>query len=86
MQRTNIFLEERQTAALDEIARERGVSRAEVIRRIIDRALANERDDSDTLARAIDYSFGALGTAADEIVPERAPGDRAAHLEAMWNR
>jgi len=86
MQRTNIFLEERQTEALDELARAEGVSRAEVIRRIIDRALANERDGNAALHAAVDYSFGALSAVGDDLATERTPGARAAHLEAMWSR
>lgn len=86
MQRTNIYLEERQTTALDELAHAQGVSRAEVIRRIIDRALANDRDGSAALHAAVDYSFGALSDVGDDIATERVPGARAAHLEALWSR
>ena len=81
MQRTNIFLEERQTAALDKLARDAGVSRAEVIRRLIDRALAGSSDGTAADLAAIDLSYGAV---ADVEVSGRAPDDRAAHLAAIW--
>lgn len=81
MTRTNIYLEERQTAILDRIADEEGVSRAEVIRRLIDRALAGRDDDLTTDLAAIDESFGVLG---ELDVPARGANDREAHLSRMW--
>jgi metal-responsive CopG/Arc/MetJ family transcriptional regulator len=39
MKRTNIYLAEGQAAALDRVAEAEGVSRAELIRELIDRAL-----------------------------------------------
>lgn len=81
MTRTNIYLEERQTAILDRIAAEEGVSRAEVVRRLIDRALAGRDDDLTADLAAIDESFGALG-AID--VPVREVGDREQHLARIW--
>jgi hypothetical protein len=81
MIRTNIYLEERQTAILDRIAAEEGVSRAEVIRRLIDRALAGRDDDLAADLAAIDESFGALG---EVDVPARGAGDREKHLARMW--
>lgn len=81
MVRTNIYLEERQTAMLDRLAGEEGVSRAEVIRRLIDRALAGRDDDLATDLAAIDESFGVLG---ELDVPARGTSDREAHLSRMW--
>jgi hypothetical protein len=81
MTRTNIYLEDRQTAILDRLAAEEGVSRAEVIRRLIDRALAGRDDDLAADLAAIDESFGTL---ADAEVPVRGAGDREAHLARMW--
>lgn len=81
MTRTNIYLEDRQTAILDRIASEEGVSRAEIIRRLLDRALAGRDDDLAADLAAIDASFGALG---DIAVPARGGGDREAHLARMW--
>ncbi len=81
MQRTNIYLEARQTELLDGIAAQEGVSRAEVIRRIIDRALAGSDDDLTAGLTAIDQSFGVLEEAD---VPVRDSGDRERHLARMW--
>ena len=47
MQRTNIYLDERQVEALDRLAQTEGVSRAEVIRRLLDRgAIVSAYDPS----------------------------------------
>lgn len=81
MLRTNIYLEERQTVILDRIADEEGVSRAEVIRRLIDRALAGHDDDLTADLATIDESFGVLG---ELDVPARGTSDREAHLSRMW--
>jgi metal-responsive CopG/Arc/MetJ family transcriptional regulator len=81
MTRTNIYLEDRQTAMLDRIAAEEGVSRAEVIRRLIDRALAGRDDDLASDLAAIEESFGAL---EDVEIPTRGGGDREEHLARMW--
>jgi hypothetical protein len=61
MKRTTIYLAEGQAAALDRIARATGVSRAELIRESIDRAIG--RHPGINLVAdlaAIDGSFGAL--------------------------
>jgi Ribbon-helix-helix protein, copG family len=81
MTRTNIYLEDRQTAALDRIAAEEGVSRAEVIRRLIDRALAGRDDDLAVDLAAIEESFGVL---EDADIPARGAGDREKHLARVW--
>lgn len=81
MTRTNIYLEDRQTAMLDRIASQESVSRAEVIRRLLDRALAGRDDDLAADLAAIDESFGALG---DADIPARGAGDREEHLARMW--
>lgn len=80
MQRTNIYLERRQTEALDRLAAAEGISRAEVIRRLLDRALVGSDDLSDDLA-AIEASFGSV---PDIEAPDRAPGDRDRMLGAAW--
>ena len=61
MQRTNIYLAEGQAAALDRVAQAAGVSRAELIRELVDRALGGHpgADLAADLA-AIDGSFGIL--------------------------
>jgi hypothetical protein len=81
MQRTNIYLEERQCARLDELAASEGISRAELIRRFIDRALVGRDEDLANDIDAIDESFGVL---ADMSPPSREPDARARHLERLW--
>lgn len=81
MKRTNIYLEDRQTETLDRLAAQEGVSRAEMIRRLLDRALVGADADLATALAAIDSSFGVL---ADIDIPERAPDDRDIHLARMW--
>jgi metal-responsive CopG/Arc/MetJ family transcriptional regulator len=81
MQRTNIYLDEAQTALLDRLAAEEGISRAEMIRRLLDRALGDGLHDLTTDLEAIDASFGVL---ADVEAVERGPDARQAHLDRMW--
>jgi len=81
MQRTNIYLEERQTEALDRLAAAEGISRAELIRRILDRTLVGDDDIASDLA-AIEASFGVLG---DIDVPVRGSSEREKHLDRMWS-
>jgi Ribbon-helix-helix protein, copG family len=61
MKRTNIYLAESQAAALDRAAQAAGVSRAELIRQLIDRGIGGHpgADLAADLA-AIDGSFGIL--------------------------
>jgi hypothetical protein len=61
MKRTNIYLAEGQTEALDRAAAAEGVSRAELIRALIDRAIGGQpgADLAADLA-AIEGSFGVL--------------------------
>lgn len=82
MQRTNIYLEERQTAILDRLAADEGVSRAEVIRRLIDKSLAGFDNDIAVDLQAINESFGVLVNVDYE---PRSPGGRAEHLHRLWN-
>jgi hypothetical protein len=82
IQRTNIYLDPQQCELLDRQAAEEGVSRAELIRRLIDRALAGRDADLASDLDAIEASFGVL-SGADAVVA-RDPGDREAHLAAMW--
>ncbi len=81
MNRTNLYLEDRQTEALDRLAAEEGVSRAESIRRLLDRALGGADDDLACDLAAIDESFGAL---RDGDVLDRSPGDREHPLARTW--
>ncbi len=61
MKRTNIYLAEGQVEALDRVADAAGVSRAELIRGLIDRAIGGQ-PGADLAADlgAIDASFGVL--------------------------
>jgi Ribbon-helix-helix protein, copG family len=61
MNRTSIYLAEGQAEALDRAAEAEGVSRAELIRGLIDRAIGGQRgaDLAADLA-AIEASFGAV--------------------------
>lgn len=83
MKRTNIYLDEEQTAALDRLAAQEGVSRAEVIRQLLDRVLASSDESLASDLLAIEDSFGALG---DVDVPVRGSGGREAHLARIWGR
>jgi hypothetical protein len=82
MRRTNIFLDERQTSALDELARVRGLSRAALIRRILDQAI--DEGPTDEVAEqmaAIEESFGVLRDEDDFV--RRGPDDRSRHLDRI---
>jgi hypothetical protein len=81
MERTNIYLERRQTELLDRLAKDEGVSRAEIIRRLLDRALGGADDDLAADLAAIDDSFGVL---QDADVSARDPGEREEHLARVW--
>lgn len=81
MRRTNIYLGEDQTASLDRLAEQEGVSRAELIRQLLNRALAGADDNLASDVKAIEDSFGTL---RDLDVPGRSPGAREEHLARMW--
>jgi Ribbon-helix-helix protein, copG family len=83
MRRTNIYLDEEQTAALDRLAEQEGVSRAELIRRLLDRNLANADESLASDLHAIEDSFGSL---RDIDVPVRDQGGREEHLARIWRR
>jgi hypothetical protein len=84
MNRTNIYLTDEQRDQLDARARAQGLSRAELIRRVLDRALRGESNRLDSDLSAIDDSFGALGGGA--LTLHRSDGARAAHLERISAR
>ena len=81
MQRTNIYLEEEQARSLDEGARAQGISRAALIRRLIDRGIAQSDGDLESDLAAIEGSFNVL--AGDEEFLERGAEGRCAHLEKV---
>jgi len=83
MRRTNIYLGEEQTASLDLLAKQEGVSRAEVIRRLLDGALAGTDRTVDVDVSAIEDSFGVL---RDLEAPTRAQGAREQHLAQIWSQ
>jgi hypothetical protein len=80
MRRTNIYLDEEQTVALDAIARAQGISRAELVRRLVDRGMSATPADLLADLAAIGDSFGVL---ADVEPGERGPDARADHLERI---
>jgi len=81
MKRTNIYLAEGQAAALDQAAQAAGVSRAELIRELIDRAIGGD-PGSDLAAdlAAIDGSFGVL---AEEGAFARRRDERMNYLDRL---
>lgn len=82
MKRTNIYLAEAQSAALAEASIARGVSRAELIRELIDSGIRGTSSaDLDADLAAIDDAFGVLGD-SDEF-PARGPDERARHLDRV---
>lgn len=84
MKRTNIYLDERQTKALDELASEQGVSRAEVVRDLIDRALYGQDEGLVAGLAAIRDSFGALRDVEFDALA-RTHDERQRHLDRIWN-
>jgi hypothetical protein len=80
MKRMNIYLDQEQTELLDRLAGQEGVPRAEIVRRLLDRASAGGQDDLAADLAAIDDSFGAL---RDVDIPSRGRGGREEHLTRM---
>jgi hypothetical protein len=85
MKRTNIYLDEAQVARLDQLSRARGLSRAELVRRLLDGAIDGSQAENltDDLA-AIGDSFGALREDGDFVA--RGPDERSRHLERIARR
>jgi CopG-like RHH_1 or ribbon-helix-helix domain, RHH_5 len=81
MKRTNIYLADGQAAELDRVAQAEGVSRAELIRTLIDRAIGGSvgADLTADLA-AIDGSFGIL---AEQEAFSRSRDQRAEYLDLL---
>ena len=82
MKRTNIYLDEGQSAALERVARTQGISRAELIRQLIDRSVgASGAADLEADLDAIRDSFG---IARDEDISfGRGSDERSRHLDRM---
>ncbi len=82
MRRTNIYLDEAQASALDQLAHSQGISRAALIRQLIDQGVGmRDATDLDADLAAIQDSFGVLRD--EDISFVRAPDERAAHLERV---
>lgn len=79
--RTNLYLDERQAAALADLARSEGVSRAELVRRLLDRCITESAVDLDSDLVAIEESFG-VALDVDLAVP-RTDDIRAAYLASV---
>jgi metal-responsive CopG/Arc/MetJ family transcriptional regulator len=79
MNRTNIYLDEKQVRSLDAAAREQGISRAALIRRLIDRGLDQSDGDLDSDLAAIEASFDVL--IGDETLLGRGSDERSQHLD-----
>lgn len=82
--RTNIYLDSAQCEALDREAAAAGVSRAEIIRGHLDRALGRSSQDLERDLSAIDASFGALR--GEVVVLDRGPGAREHAHDALADR
>jgi len=81
MRRTNIYLEDRQTEALDRMAAMEGTSRADLIRRLLDRAIEGSDRGLEVDLQVIDDSFGAI---VELDLPDRSTDGRDEHLRRMW--
>ncbi|HWB72372.1 MAG TPA: CopG family transcriptional regulator [Egibacteraceae bacterium] len=64
MKRTQIYISEEQERRIAAHAEDAGVSKAEIIRRLLDRGLGIE-DGAEARLRAIDDTFGVLPDAPD---------------------
>lgn len=81
MNRTNLYLEDAQSAGLDRLARAEGISRAALVRRIVDRELSTGHAELVADLDAIEGSFGALPGV--DTITTRGLDARAAHLDAV---
>lgn len=84
MQRTNIYLEDRQIEMLDRQASEQGISRAELIRRIIDQSLNGGDRDLEVDLAHLRAAFA--GGPIDIEMPDRGSSARQRYLDELWNR
>ncbi len=81
MRRTNIYLGESQTAALDQLSQRAGFSRAELVRRLIDSGLGVEASDLESELRAISESFAVLSGERERW--RRGPDPRERYLDRV---
>jgi hypothetical protein len=80
MNRTNIYLDEEQARSLNEAARAQGISRAALIRRLIDRGLNRSDGNLESDLAAIEESSGAI---VEGDFLGREVNERARHLERV---
>jgi predicted transcriptional regulator len=80
MQRTNIYLDRRLTGILDELADERGVSRAALIRSVLEDAVTATPDKLGDDLAAIEASSGLAPRMA---MPDRGETERDRYLEEL---
>lgn len=81
MHRTNIYLDDDLSEQLDQLARQEGTSRAELVRRLLAQALAGTEHDLEVDLAAIESSFGIMSGA---VLSGRGHDARREHLEQMW--
>jgi hypothetical protein len=81
MHRTNSYFEDRQLKALDAMARAEGVSRSDVLRRLVDNAITGDDTRLETDLAAIRESFAG---APDLAVPPREGDTRLDRQDALW--
>ncbi|HEY3981983.1 MAG TPA: CopG family transcriptional regulator [Streptosporangiaceae bacterium] len=82
MKRTNIYLDEGQADALEQVAHTQGISRAELIRQLIDRSIgASGAGDLEADLAAIRDSFGIAR--GEDISFGRGDDERSRHLDRM---
>lgn len=81
MKRTNIYLAEGQAAALDRVAKAEGVSRAELIRELIDRAIGGQAGAN--LAADLAAINGSFGVLAGQEKFSRAADQRMDYLDRL---
>ncbi len=85
--RTNIYLEQAQAVALDHAARAQGISRAELVRQLIDKGIHESGSSNlESDLAAIDASFGTLSHGDARSVIARAPDERSRHLDRVAKR
>jgi len=77
----NFYLDGEQARSRDEVARAQGISRASLIRRLIDRGLDQTDSDLESDLAAIEASFNVLSD--EENFLEGGTDDRSRHLDKV---
>jgi hypothetical protein len=83
MHRTNSYFEDRQLEKLASMARAEGISRSDVLRRLVDQAIAGDGARLEADLAAIRESFGGAPGLA---VPARERDLRTDAQDALWRR